>query len=233
MISFLVPMRIESRTSKHNQYLEVVLSNGKYILNSENANYSFGSLHKIFEKTFVDIGIENFKIKNCLLLGLGGGSIVNLIQRKHQIFFPITAVEIDPMVISLGEKYFNIDKYDKLNIINTDALHYVLNTKMNYDLIIVDLYINNEVPEVFHTEQFIKALKNISHNNTILLFNKLLSSKKANDEYNALVNEITKAYGSTSFLSYNESGEENKIICVNTNRSKLKSYPRKQFINKN
>jgi spermidine synthase len=218
ILSYLMPLRIESGSTGYNKYLEVLLNNGQYMLNAENVNYSFGSLHAIFKKTFQDINIEAINISNCLLLGLGGGSVINLLQKKHKLTFPLTAVEIDPEVIRLGKKYFDLDNYKKLTILNEDAFTFIKNNRFSYDLIIVDLYINNIVPEIFHSQQFITALKKASHGNTILLFNKMLGSKLAESEFNTLVQEMSRAFGTVSFLSYYINGTENKIICVNVSR---------------
>lgn len=216
IVSYILPLQIEATSSQYNSYLEILLSKGKYVMNSEDANYSFGSLYNIFQNTFKDIKLETLNISNCLVLGLGGGSVIQLLKEKYRLNIPITAVEIDPVVIQLGYKYFEFAKYKDVTVVNDDAYSFVRKNTLEYDLIIIDLYINDEVPSVFHTNEFVFALHNISHNNTVILFNKMLGTKTKEKEYNQLVYEMSQAFGTVSFLSYAEHGVENKIICVGT-----------------
>lgn len=218
ILSYILPLQVEATSSQYNSFLEVSLRNGRYMMNSENANYSFGSLHKIFENTFRDIKLESLNISKCLLLGLGGGSVIELIKEKYESDMHITAIELDPVVIKLGYKYFNFNSYKDVTIVNDDAYSFVKSNDLEYDLIIVDLYINDEVPKVFHTNEFVFALQNISHSNTIVLFNKMLGTKTKEKEFNNLVYEMSQAFGAVSFLTYVVNGVENKIICVNTGR---------------
>ncbi len=218
IISYIFPLQLEATSSQYNSFLEVLLSKGKHVMNSENANYSFGSLYNIFEHTFRDIKLNTLNVSNCLVLGLGGGSVIQLLKEKYTLNIPITAVEIDPIVIQLGYKYFNLAGYTDLTIVNEDAFSFVRKNVLEYDLIIIDLYINDEVPSEFHSKEFVFSLYNISHNNTVVLFNKMLGSKTKEKEYNNLVYEMSQAFGTLSFLSYAEHGVENKIICVNAGR---------------
>jgi spermidine synthase len=218
IVSYILPLQVEACSSKYNNLLEVMLRNGRYVLNSENANYSFGSLHAIFKGAFKDIDLGNLNISNCLLLGLGGGSVVNLIRKTHQLTMPITAVEIDPVVIEIGYKYFNLNTYGDLNIVNMDAFEFVKKNKEVYDIIVIDLYINDVVPGIFHSKEFVSNLRKCSHSNTIVLFNKMLNNKTAKHEYGKLVYELADAFGSVSFLTYHLNGVENRVICVNGSR---------------
>jgi hypothetical protein len=48
------------------------------LLNTYNANYSYGSLQDAFRFVFKKIKIEDKKIKNILVLGFGCGSVAAL-----------------------------------------------------------------------------------------------------------------------------------------------------------
>ena len=50
--SFFDDKTIEKTSSQINPYLEIKKEKGKYILNSKNVNYSYGGLHKAFQKIF-------------------------------------------------------------------------------------------------------------------------------------------------------------------------------------
>jgi len=218
IVSYIIPLQIETRTSFHNPLLEVTLRNGRYVLDAKDSNYSFGALYTIFKNTFNELSIKDKNINSCLLMGLGGGSVVNLLRKKHQLNMPITAVEIDPVVIELGNKYFELNNYKDLYIVNEDAFDFAKKCENTFDLIIIDLYINDEVPGKFHTKEFISYLEKMSHKSTVILFNKMLNSNRAKEDYSNLVKDMSVKFGSVSLLTYQVSEVTNKIICVNTGR---------------
>ncbi len=195
--SFFDDKTIEKTSSQINPYLEIKKEKGKYILNSKNVNYSYGGLHKAFQKIFKKINLKEEKIKNVLILGLGAGSIVSILLDEYKFDCQITGVEKDPKVIELAKKYFEVEKFSGLKIQIADANDFLLINKNTFDLVIVDLYIDYEVPPEFETIQFLKNLKEDINTNGLLIFNKLIynhSSKKSAiqlvDRFNEIFGEI-------------------------------------------
>lgn len=85
--------------------------------------------------------------KNVLILGLGCGIAAKLISKK----FPnalIIGVEIDPVMIEVGKKYFDLEKIPKLKIVCKDAKTFLGKNKKKFDLILVDVYLGNK-PTIF------------------------------------------------------------------------------------
>lgn len=103
--------------------------------------------------------IKNQKIKNVLLLGLGGGTIVKLLN-KNLPDAKITALEIDPIMIDFAAKYFEIKNSKNLKIINDDAFNWFAKNKQQYDLIIIDLFKGKQFPEDLYSPKFLNKLKN-------------------------------------------------------------------------
>lgn len=218
IVSYFMPIHVEACSSFHNPLLEVTLRNRRYVLDAKDSNYSFGALYIIFKNVFDELSIKERNINSCLLMGLGGGSIVNLLRKKHQLTMPIIGVEIDPVVIELGKKYFDLDGYKDLYVVNEDAYDFAKNCNSKFDLIIIDLYINDEVPGKFHTKEFISFLEKMSHKSSVILFNKMVNSKKAKEDYSTLVKDMSAEFGAVSLLTYKVNEVTNKIICVNTGR---------------
>lgn len=101
--------------------------------------------------------------KNVLILGLGCGSSIKPLRKK----FPdcqITGVEINPEMIEIGKKYFNLNKISNLKIKICDAKKFVFQTKQKFDLILVDLYKGN-IPE----KQKINYSKILNKNGVVLI----------------------------------------------------------------
>ncbi|MBE9480460.1 MAG: hypothetical protein IMY69_02060, partial [Bacteroidetes bacterium] len=82
--SFFDDKTIEKTSSQINPYLEIKKEKGKYILNSKNVNYSYGGLHKAFQKIFRKINLKEEKIKNVLILGFGAGSIASILLDEYK-----------------------------------------------------------------------------------------------------------------------------------------------------
>lgn len=156
----LNPPKIISFKSDYSPVLEVYKFNGKWILDSYQANYSYGSLMRAFEFAFQQIPIKNFKPHNILLLGLGAGCILEILENYFDTnTYSVDGIEIDPVVIQIGYQYFNIHRFSNLNIIHQDAQSFVKNSNKKYDFIIVDLFIDLKVPDFLFEKNFLNKLQ--------------------------------------------------------------------------
>ncbi|MCB0455711.1 MAG: spermine synthase, partial [Aequorivita sp.] len=68
--------------SKINGTLEITYMNGKKVLDTENANYSYGSLQKILEIGLTKVELN--AVENILLLGMGGGSVIHSLRNTFE-----------------------------------------------------------------------------------------------------------------------------------------------------
>lgn len=123
------------------------------------------------------------KVKTCLVLGLGGGSIVEIVK-KYYPEAEITGVDLDPIMVGLGEKYLGLKKKD-LRIVIDDAYGYVSQKpklkSQKFELILVDLYIGDEFPKKFESEDFIQKLKRAIAHKGIIVFNRLYFGEKRSE----------------------------------------------------
>ena len=77
IFSYLLPIKIYETKSVLSKSLEVTWENGELVLDSENANYSYGSLQRILRLGLKNIGYEKIAVMNqILILGVGGGSVI-------------------------------------------------------------------------------------------------------------------------------------------------------------
>lgn len=93
-------------------------------------------------------------MKNVLLLGLGGGSVVKTLRDEIGYCGNITAVELDQAIIGIALHEFGLNRDKKLKIIHGDALQVVSSIHARFDLIIIDLFIHTDVPPVFYEPPF-------------------------------------------------------------------------------
>ncbi len=172
--SFFSDIVIEKTTSQYNYPLEVLLYNGKYMLNSPHATYSYEDKYSSYKDALDRIKPELKTVNSVLILGLGLGSIAQMLQKIHHVNGPIDCVEFDNIIIQLAEKYYPTkNDFSQLNIHHSDALEWILENVKQFDLITVDLFIDKRVPEQFHDEQFLEVLKKALSSKGILLFSTL------------------------------------------------------------
>jgi predicted membrane-bound spermidine synthase len=116
--SFIIEREVFCTSSPYNAELKVVLNNGTYLLNSGKANYSFGNLHRVFQKVFARTKLAEKNIKSALLLGFGTGSVAHILQHELKINCHITGVEIDSVVIKLARNYFKLTSLNDCEILS-------------------------------------------------------------------------------------------------------------------
>lgn len=145
--------------SEINGPMEITYTAGKKVLNSKNANYSFGPLQEILEFGLTKVDLK--KVDNLLLLGLGGGSIIKSLRDTFDFRNQIYAVEIDPEMIRIAKEEFGIVESWNTKIIEDDAFLFTKTTKRKYQLVIVDLFIDTEVPQIFYQKEFCDRLARI------------------------------------------------------------------------
>lgn len=171
LLSYIYPLT-KKVVSEYNDILEITWYNGEKHLNSKNANYSYGSLQKILK-----IGLEKIDLTNTkevLILGLGGGSVIETLRKDFNYQKNITALEIDPVIIQIAGEEFNIRESENLKINCVDAFTYMKQNKKQFDLIILDLYIDIHVPASFLELPFWQTILKASEKS--ILFNASLEA---------------------------------------------------------
>ena len=175
VLSFLLPIKIHQKKSVYSKNLEVTWNNGHLVLDSENTNYSFGSLQRVLKKGLKYIGYERIQNFNSILvLGVAGGSVIETLKKEVKFEGKITGVEIDADVIELATKYFGLGNYKNVSIVNDDAFEFVLKTKEKYDLIIIDIFQDTTMPNFLFEDFFINRINFLLNVNGFILFNTMV-----------------------------------------------------------
>ncbi|RXJ52682.1 spermidine synthase [Gelidibacter gilvus] len=177
ILSYLYPITKKIQ-SEFSGILEITWYNGKKHLNTKNANYSYGSLQRILKFGLEHIDLN--KVNSVLLLGLGGGSVVETLRQDFSFSKHITAVDIDPTIIEIAKNEFQLKEDEHLKIVCADALDFMRLNSTQFDLIIIDLFIDTEVPKAFLAIPFWKDIIKASSTNGTILFNASLAKSKSN-----------------------------------------------------
>ncbi len=93
-----------------------------------------------------------------LMIGLGGGTFTTLL-RRHFATLRIDAVEIDPVVVQAAKEYFGVQEDAHFRIHLEDGAAFIERTPLTYDLILLDAYAGEDMPEHLATQKFFEAVK--------------------------------------------------------------------------
>ena len=197
--------------------LEVVRLGDSKHLNALNTNYSYGGLHRVFQKAFKKLPVEDKDIRKALILGFGAGSVAAIIREELKIPCHITGVDADPVVLSLAGKYFNISRFDNLDLLEEDAMAFIESCTTMFDLIVVDVYVDFEVPEQCESQEFVDELYRCLSPGGIILFNKLVYNHEAGVQAGVLEQKFSNLRGAMSVIKIRES-VLNKIIVFEKER---------------
>jgi len=179
LFSYVFPINIYKTKSDVSQSLEVALYNGKLVLDSQNTNYSYGSLQRILRFGLKKIGFKKIrKLKSVLILGVAAGSVIKILRNEVGYHNKIKGVEIDPNIIEIANKYFNLDKIPNLEIKIADAQQFVKTEEAKHDLVIIDIFQDLLMPSFLFTEQFARDIEFLLSWDGIILFNTMIINRK-------------------------------------------------------
>ena len=184
--SYFYPVTIEKRSGTHLPVLEVNVRNGKYLLDGEKVNYSFGSLHELFRSAFAHHQIERQCPENVLILGFGAGSVAQILQQELNLKCKITGVDVDAVVLDIAKHYFNAGNYQQTQLICDDAFHFIAQDAEMYDLIVIDLFIERRVPKAFLGTDFLQLVKQRLNPGGNIFFNRINDNVFQQEETNEL-----------------------------------------------
>lgn len=191
LLSYLVPITIYKTKSGWSKSIEVTWANGELVLDSENTNYSFGSLQRILRLGLKKIGFRQIKSMNkILVLGVAGGSVIKTLTDEIQFKGTITGVEIDPDIIKIANSYFHLDQIPNLTILIADAFEFVLQANEKYDLIIVDVFQDTKMPGFLFENFFTQRLCSLLQYKGFILFNTMVLNKNDNQRNNKYCEEF-------------------------------------------
>lgn len=193
-------------------------------MDSENTNYSYGSLQRILRRGLQSIGFENIKNSNSILiLGVAGGSVIKTLVNEIDFNGEITGVEIDPEIISLANTYFKLNEIPNLTIIIEDACRFVQKTNKTFDLIVIDIFQDNSMPQFLFETVFVENTKYLLNPGGYLLFNTMIHSKSDLERNKKYINH----FNSDEFSTYSLPKVEvyNELFIIQKTKGDITNMP--------
>ena len=131
--------------------------NRRYIESRRNPK-DLTELPVAYTKSFT-IGLAYPKnLNSFLMIGMGGGS-TSWYLHKSLPKAKVTAVELDPEIIRLAEKYYGLKANENFIISELDGRVHILRNRQKHDIILVDAYRGPFVPFHLMTKEFFKLAK--------------------------------------------------------------------------
>lgn len=192
-LSWAWPIPAGLTSGRHGE-LQLRYENGRLVLNSANANQSFGSLHRVWQQVFRLMELKEHPPKDILLLGLGGGSVPRIVREELGLAVPITAVEIDPVMILLAKEQFGLDRYDAVHVVEGDAVVQAHAMRERYDLVLVDLFEDLDLARGVDTLGFAHALRDRCAGT--LCFNTVAYDAASDARCERVKQHLSKVFGS-------------------------------------
>lgn len=216
-LSFIFPIILEKCDGEKGHELEVTLENGRIVLNSATANYSFGSLHKVWTKALGGIDLKN--TDKILVLGGGVGSVPSIVHNKLDRKAHITMVEHDSEVIRLGNEYFGLQNSDRIKIEHQDAFAFCQRVDgLSYDLILIDLFSDLNIPDEVSKTTFWNDLDKHLNSNGIIMLNTIIHDRSSRALVEKLMGFISEKYSNVQELAL---FDINHVFIIRTSHSKV------------
>jgi len=203
MLSYFWEWPVETISSEQHEMLQVLLIQGQYQLVSPNAIYSYGELYTNFLEAFRQLDAGAWPRQKVLVLGLGLGSIPLMLEKRFNKIWDHTLIEFDEAVIHLAHKYTLQYLRSPTEVVHADALAYVTQTEQQYDLICMDIFLDDLIPSQFESVSFLEELKRLLAPNGRLLYNRLA--------LNASDRKISQAFFEGPFTRVFPDGEKLQV----------------------
>lgn len=176
LCSYFWEVPLETSSSEFNEVLQVSLVSNTLQLCSKNAIYSFGEKYDNFYKAFRQIPDFLEQVETVLVLGLGLGSIPYMLEEKFKYDFDYTFVEIDEEVVRLANEYTLQYLECSQQTYSTDAYVFLLQMSQKFDMICMDIFLDDVIPSDFESIEFLKLLKKRLAPRGFVLYNRLTVS---------------------------------------------------------
>ena len=185
LLSYFWDIQIDYRHSLINGDLVVFLVKGRYQLCTANAIYSFEDKYDNFGNVFREyIDLSKLPGNRVLILGLGLGSVPLILDMINPGKWSFSSVEIDPEICELASLYAYPKIKSPITTIIGDASSFVKTCTEQFDLICIDLFIDEDVPENCSSLAFLNDVQSCLAPGGLIVNNTLAFTKSHKESAN-------------------------------------------------
>jgi spermidine synthase len=106
---------------------------------------------------YFNAGFTPQKLHRVAIIGLAGGTIAHQFTQVYGPV-PIDGVEIDPAIVDVGRKYFDMNE-PNLHVYEQDGRVFLATTQEKYDLIVIDAFQQPYIPFQLTTREFFTQIR--------------------------------------------------------------------------
>lgn len=187
----------------------------------QSVNWDSPSVERSYWSSMVRVLKEEvLDLRSIIILGMGGGTLCHLISHA----FPnvqITSVEIDPEMVLIARKFFNVDEIPSHRIITDDACRVVASPEEfgiyegSFGVAVVDIYCGQKYPDLGKSGTFFDGLKTLVSPGGLVIFNRIYWEDHQ-DDVNSFVEVVENYYHDVKSL----------IVAGKTNSDNILIYGR-------
>ena len=157
---WIFPKTLAKFHTPTNHDIAVIEKNGKLSLLVNGIEQTGTYVDVLFRRSLnILLSWHPSPVLHILVIGVGGGSVIRQLHKAYPLAH-IIAVDIDKTIIDIAKTYFQIPSEDYCKFIVSDARTYIAGANNGkFDLIIIDIYIGNDVPQFVSEKAF---LRNVS-----------------------------------------------------------------------
>lgn len=158
LFSFIIPILLYKQRSKLGTMIEVRQLFGHTKLDLDGYPQTNDHYFRYWTNIHKLIAMDPTKNSQALILGLGGGNLATLLaDRMPKI--NTTFVELESEVVDVARDYFGVTENSKRKIVVSDAKVFMGKNIKKYDLVIVDLYMGDDVPIFVRGGRFLNQIR--------------------------------------------------------------------------
>ncbi|NND06228.1 MAG: hypothetical protein HKN87_07600 [Saprospiraceae bacterium] len=160
-------------------------------MSTENSIYSFDDLYVNFYRAFKDVPLPK-QGSSVLILGLGLASIPYMLEHHFKRHYHYWAVEIDEAVVELAGRYTLPRIQSHIEIYCADAARFVATCEQKFDLVIVDLFLDDVTPSFLDDIEGNVLVKALVGADGFAMYNRLYRSAHDQERTEKFYEEVFK-----------------------------------------
>lgn len=205
IFSQLFPVRVCKHKDARLPYIELYYFRGQWQLATPRAMYSDGHRYRPLRIAFEQIKKQLPQVHDMLMLGTGLGSAAMILDKMG--YHPtMVFVEMDETIIEWAKEVLPERQLEKLTMIAADAEVYMRDNTHQYDLIVVDVFINCTVPDFVTQKHFLSSCQKALRPEGIMVLNYIIEDKA---HWQEAISNIKEVFPQTDI---NETGVNRIII---------------------
>ncbi|MCB0791623.1 MAG: hypothetical protein H6595_11425 [Flavobacteriales bacterium] len=203
LLSHLWPIPVE-RIAGHYQPLELTWERGRLVVNTARANQCFGTLHHLWRAVFRRMKLRQDPPGRVLVLGFGGGSVATILHSELHLPCSVVGVEGDPVMLDLAARPLGAFDQERVQVILSDAVAWARTAEVEpFDLVVVDLFIDLDVPAEAATAQFQEDIQRLTTRSGRIVFNTIAHDEESATQSSRIASEMRQWSDAVDVFVYN------------------------------